>query len=409
MPKQKPPIWSYSAGGGGVHISVFERQPGGVLYARAPNGRGGYLRVSLGHRDRDRAIAYAHEQTAKLKQGTDDLRAGRITVSHLFAAYLAHRTPRKALSEQLEDKRRSDLWGRFLGASKEARSITRGEWERFEDLRATGAIAPDGSAVTPDKRRPVRTRTVQSDLQWLRWVLGWATTWQDVEGKYLLAQNPVRGFPMPSEKNPRRPLATTDRLEKVLEAAEQLVMELRWGGKARRQRAYLADILTIAAGTGRRVSAILALRFEDVLWEAKPHGALRWRAENDKMGRESTAPVTPAVRAALERIKTERPGLGGALLFPSPTNPAQPVSYERVRHWLIKAEQAAKVPKQAGGLFHPYRRAWATARKGMSIKDVAAAGGWKSEAVLLRHYQQPDDETMLAVVLGGAELREQKA
>lgn len=67
------------------------------------------------------------------------------------------------------------------------------------------------------------------------------------------------------------------------------------------------------------------------------------------------------------------------------------------------------MPKQAGGLFHPYRRAWATARKGMSIKDVAAAGGWKSEAVLLRHYQQPDDETMLAVILGGAELRERKA
>jgi integrase len=363
----------------------------------------------LGHTDRDRARAYAHEQTAKLKQGTDDLRAGRITVSHLFAAYLANRTPRKAPGEQLEDKRRSELWGRVLGPSKEARAITRGEWERFEEMRGSGAIAPDGSPVASDKRRPVRTRTVQSDLQWLRWVLGWATTWQDVEGRYLLAQNPVRGFSMPSEKNPRRPLATTDRLEKVLEASERLTMELRWGGKARRQRAYLADILAIAAGTGRRVSAILALRFDDVSWDAKPHGALRWRAENDKMGRETTAPITPNVRAALERIKTERPGLGGALLFPSPTNPAQPVSYERVRHWLLKAEQAAKVPKQAGGLFHPYRRAWATARKGMSIKDVAAAGGWKSEAVLLRHYQQPDEATMLSVVLGGAELRELKA
>jgi hypothetical protein len=45
----------------------------------------------------------------------------------------------------------------------------------------------------------------------------------------------------------------------------------------------------------------------------------------------------------------------------------------------------------------------------MSIKDVAAAGGWKSEAVLLRHYQQPDEATMLSVVLGGADLRELKA
>jgi hypothetical protein len=40
---------------------------------------------------------------------------------------------------------------------------------------------------------------------------------------------------------------------------------------------------------------------------------------------------------------------------------------------------------------------------------VAAAGGWKSKEALLRFYQQPDEATMLTVVLGGAELRENKA
>ena len=48
-------------------------------------------------------------------------------------------------------------------------------------------------------------------------------------------------------------------------------------------------------------------------------------------------------------------------------------------------------------------------RAHLPLPDVAAAGGWKSEAVLLRHYQQPDEETLLRVVLGGAELRERKA
>ncbi len=41
--------------------------------------------------------------------------------------------------------------------------------------------------------------------------------------------------------------------------------------------------------------------------------------------------------------------------------------------------------------------------------DVAAAGGWKNSDVLRAAYQQPDEATMLDVVLGGGELRERKA
>lgn len=59
--------------------------------------------------------------------------------------------------------------------------------------------------------------------------------------------------------------------------------------------------------------------------------------------------------------------------------------------------------------FHAYRRAWATARKHHPVTDVAAAGGWKSTATLQPCYQQPDGDTMLSVVLGGAELREKQA
>jgi hypothetical protein len=40
---------------------------------------------------------------------------------------------------------------------------------------------------------------------------------------------------------------------------------------------------------------------------------------------------------------------------------------------------------------------------------VAAAGGWKGTQTLTKCYQQPDEATMLSVVLGGAELREKKA
>jgi len=68
--------------------------------------------------------------------------------------------------------------------------------------------------------------------------------------------------------------------------------------------------------------------------------------------------------------------------------------------------RAADLPKLDGGLWHPYRRKWATERKHLSLKDVAAAGGWKDVETLLTCYQQPDDETMLAVVSEPRKLRE---
>ena len=66
--------------------------------------------------------------------------------------------------------------------------------------------------------------------------------------------------------------------------------------------------------------------------------------------------------------------------------------------WLTVAEKRAKLPKLHGGLWHPYRRKWATERKHHAITDVAAAGGWKDVETLLTCYQQPDAETMLAVM-----------
>ncbi|HEY9383892.1 MAG TPA: hypothetical protein VIP80_10255 [Gemmatimonadales bacterium] len=74
--------------------------------------------------------------------------------------------------------------------------------------------------------------------------------------------------------------------------------------------------------------------------------------------------------------------------------------------WLSVAESAAKLPKLEGGLWHPYRRKWATERKGHSLKDVAAAGGWLDTEALLKCYQQPDNETLLAVMSEERKLRE---
>jgi len=406
--------WRFATGERGSTVTVYERSPGGLLYARAHDqslaeGQGGYRRLSLGHRDRERAKTYALEQAAKLRKGRAELLEGKATLAQVFARYLTYRTPKKNLDEQKADRRRAAMWLRVLGSHKDPHLIALSEWERFIDLRSSGAINALGEPVAEAKRRPVRARTVQHDCLWLRFTLGWAARWREGDGHYLLRENPVRGFEAPVEENPRRPVATTDRYEALRTVSDRVQMEVRWAGRRERQRSYLSEVLDLAYGTGRRISAILQLRYEDLRLDVKPYGAIRWPAATDKQGRETVAPITPTVRGALDRVLRERPGIGARYLFPSPETPDRPVTHELAGAWLREAERLAGLPKQEGSLWHAYRRAWATARKHLPLSDTAAAGGWACTETLLRCYQQPDEATMLAVVLNGAELRERKA
>jgi len=48
--------------------------------------------------------------------------------------------------------------------------------------------------------------------------------------------------------------------------------------------------------------------------------------------------------------------------------------------------KVAKLPTLKGGLWHPYRRAWATTRKHLPVADVAQAGDWRrNDAVAVLH------------------------
>jgi hypothetical protein len=70
--------------------------------------------------------------------------------------------------------------------------------------------------------------------------------------------------------------------------------------------------------------------------------------------------------------------------------------------WLLRAEKRAKLPKLRGGIWHPYRRLWATERKALPDADVAAAGGWRDTRALRLSYQQADPATMKSVVEAGS-------
>ncbi len=403
--------WSYSAGERPHTVVVEEREAGGTLRVRAwdatrRGGKGGWVRRSLGHRDREAAKTYALEQATKLSKGDADLRQGKVTLTQVFALYKRHRTPRKSLKEQEADARRTELWTRVLGSEKDPHKVFLSEWERFIDSRTSGEIDARGKAVSETKRAKIRTRSVEADLKWLRWMFNWAMKWRTAQGQYLMRENPVRGYEIPTEKNPLRPVASTDRYEAIRRVSDQQQMEIRWNGKREAQRSYLSELLDIVNGTGRRISAVCQLRYEDLRLSEGPYGSIRWPADTDKEGRESCVPINPSVRHALDRVLIDRPGIGSAPLFPKPTDRALPLTTYLASKWLIEGEKLAGLDTQKGSLWHAYRRKWVTERKHLPDVDVAAAGGWKDTQSLKSAYQQADTETMLRVVLEAGELRE---
>jgi len=85
-------------------------------------------------------------------------------------------------------------------------------------------------------------------------------------------------------------------------------------------------------------------------------------------------------------------------LFPSKRHPSGHIPGDLLGEWLRDAERQANLPKLAGGLWHPYRRGWASERMHFPLKAVADAGGWKDVTTLVRCYQQTDERTLLAVM-----------
>lgn len=404
--------WSFTAGERPNQVTVYERDPGGALYVRVwdqskRGGRGNWIRRSLGHDDRDRAKAYALAEAAKLEAGSEELKAERVTLGRVLALYRQYRTPRKSEHEQRTDERRAEMWARVLGAGKDPHKVSMREWEDFIDARSSGAIDARGEPVPVADRSSVRARTVEADCRWLGWVFNWASKWRMPDGRYLMRENPLRGYETPREENPRRPVASHDRFEAIRAVSDQVMVGVRRGRGVPTQRSYLSELLDIINGTGRRLSAVCALRYEDLRLSQGRFGSIRWPADTDKQGRETLVPLGPEARAAIDRILQERPGIGRACLFPSPEDPEKPISRHLASKWLVAGEQLAGLEPQQGSRWHAYRRKWATERKHLPDVDVAAAGGWASLEALKRSYQQADQETMLQVVLGGGELREQ--
>jgi len=192
------------------------------------------------------------------------------------------------------------------------------------------------------------------------------------------------------EKNPLRPVETYDRYIKLMEVAE----EVDW---------RLPVALSLAESTGQRVSSILGLQRRDIDLDREPSGRIWFRAEHQKNGHDHEMPLTPECARILAQHLDKLPEQPEAWLFPGEREPDKAVDVSKLSKLLRKAYTHAGLKTLPGGLWHPWRRKWATERKGMPLKDVAKAGNWKTSSIVLL-YQQSDEETLNQVVLGAGKL-----
>jgi integrase len=152
--------------------------------------------------------------------------------------------------------------------------------------------------------------------------------------------------------------------------------------------------LVLAEATGRRLGSIRHLMWPDIDLEQR---LIRWRAEADKKGQEWIVPIPDRLASEIRAFRKALASVGGHC-FPAEQDASAPMDRKQFDKWLRRAEKKAELPKLAGGLWHPYRRKWATERKHLPLVDVAAAGGWKDKATLLECYTQPTNDALLAVM-----------
>ena len=369
--------WSYNAGERGRNwVRAYEDNKTGIILVEffesdPATGKPKRKRISLGHRDRQQAKRHTDEIAARFGElGAST--PSDLSLRQLFEKYLGEVTPTKSAGKQEHDRVCAKMFLRFLSADRKARSLNVRDWSRFVKARREGSVGPT------KRRGPVGDRQVGYDLRWLLAVLNWATKAANREGRVLLDFNPLKGLPVPSEKNPKRPVLTDGEYQRLL----QVATGVDW-------RFQVALIL--AHETGHRIGAIRNLRWTDVeLDVARVH----WRAEVDKIQFDHVTPLSTAAVAALGLAQQHRPAIGDAWLLPSPSDDSKPCSRHLMKNWWKKAGESAGLQPVEGRGWHSLRRKFATELKDEPLKDLCQLGGWKDPQTVLKCYQTTDEESM---------------
>src|SRR5215208_2206435 len=391
--------WTCSLGERGRRVRLFQKREDGMFYRETHLPGEGRSQAPLGTRERDEAERLGKELLAALLTGKTSMLVapppGPVRLGETWEYY------RTECALFLDNKAysKTDATGRatvliaYFGSNRDVRTLTALDVTYYGKARRAGGIKCPDDRVTP----AVRQRSVHADLVLLRAMLRWACTVSapgfPPDGPRWLDRNPLDGMRFEREKNPVRAVASWERFLATRQALKNLAAN---AGRKRDQTMWvrLELALVLAEATGRRRGSIVALRWEDIDATA---GTIRWRAEYDKKGVESVIPAPPTLLEDLAQFRRTLGALAGPL-FPSARDASKPMKPELLTQWLSAAEAKANLPKLPRGLWHPYRRKWASERMHLPLKAVADAGGWKDMATLTTCYQHADEETLLAVM-----------
>lgn len=388
--KTEKGCWSLSLGRRGCRVRVTQREPGGVFIRETWVEGTGRTQASLGTTSRVEARDLAEQFYTALVRGELPAASVKLTLGELWDRYTQDNPAYRSVTQKSREAQNASagLLLEALGRNTAVEDLTLFDVELFTERRRKGTLRPSGRKI-----RAVGARTVAADLQTLRAMVRWGCRVRGMNGAWLVKDNPLRGMKLPREENPKRPVATYDRFQRVQEAIRALTETApQRRGKVRWTRLELALVLVEA--TGARIGAIRGLRWSDITYSPD---RISWRAEFDKRGRDRTVPIPSELAATLRAFQIRLEGFGDGWLFPNAVGDA-PWPREVFGELLRKAEVKADVEHLRGGLWHPYRRKWATERKDMPLVDVAAAGGWKDHKTLLTCYQHTDESSMLHVM-----------
>ena len=388
--KSEGGCWSLSLGERGNRVRVFQRSPGGQFFRETWIEGRGRVAASFHTTDREEAKRRGIAFYLALTSGEAKPLDRPLTLAELWARYQQEAPPYRLLDERTRKDRiaAAGLLIAAFGSTKPVEFLTLSDVDHYIALRTQGIGWLDGR-----RTESVKARTVASELQVLRAVLLWGTRVRNPDGSWLLKEYPLRGLKLPREENPNRPVATYDRFLKLREAIQALASNApQKRGTERWVRLELA--LVLAESTGARIGSIRGLRWSEISYSPPQ---IVWRAEFDKRGRERKVPLPATLAEEIRSFQTRLGGIGQSWLFPTKDG-TKPWPRELFDQMLRHAEQEAELEHLKGGLWHPFRRKWATERKHLPIPDVKAAGGWKDTNTLLTCYQHTSDESMLAVM-----------
>src|SRR5258708_6972578 len=292
-----PRCWSRSLGRrGGARVRVYERKRGGMLYVWIWQPGEGERRLSLGHRDKQRALREAEELCRFRQRPARDAAASVLTLGALFDRYTAEGRylPDGSLKTEpyLRHVRQAGRYlARFFGANQLVSTLTADGVPEYVVWRRLGG----------DAARPVGANTIHRDLGMFKAALNWAC--QKYEGDQpLLTRHAMEKYKIPTEKDPKRPVVEEATIRALFVVAPSV-------------HPFLRLLILLAWRTGRRLSSILALRWDDVDFES---GKICWRAEHDKIRQTWVVPMHREVVEELRRFRVGHGGIGPVPLFPHP-------------------------------------------------------------------------------------------